>query len=167
MSRASRPSWRSARSSRWLALLIGLAIGAAVIWISHPAKIWSSLQQVDAAPLVAALLLNVPIVVLRAFRAQVILRFLGHQVSFRSMIPIQLVGQTSSTITPAASGDYVRAYMWRRTQAVPVRDGAAVVTFERIYSLFMLVAVALLLIALPRHGAIGWIAVAAGLVIAT
>jgi uncharacterized protein (TIRG00374 family) len=167
MSRASRPSWRSARSSRWLALLIGLAIGAAVIWISHPARIWASLQEVEVAPLLAALLLNVPVVALRAFRAQVILRSLGHRVSFRSMVPVQLVGQTSSTITPAASGDYVRAYMWRRTEAIPVRDGAAVVTFERIYSLFLLVAVALLLITLPRHGFIGWVGVAVGLAVAT
>jgi len=167
MSRPSRPSWRSARSSRWLALLIGLAIGAAVIWISHPAAIWESLREVDLVPLLGALLLNVPVVALRSFRAQVILRFLGYDVSFRSMISVQLVGQTSSTITPAASGDFVRAYMWRRTQAIPVRDGAAVVTFERIYSLFLLIAVALLLIALPRHGVIGWIGVAVGLVVAT
>jgi uncharacterized protein (TIRG00374 family) len=138
-----------------------------VIWISHPASIWESLQEVDLLPLLGALLLNVPVVALRSFRAQVVLRFLGHRVSFWSMIPVQLVGQTSSTITPAASGDYVRAYMWRRTQAIPVRDGAAVVTFERIYSLFLLVAVALLLITLPRHGVIGWVAVGIGLVVAT
>jgi uncharacterized protein (TIRG00374 family) len=167
MSRASRPSWRSARSSRWLSLLIGLAIGAAVIWISHPASIWESLREVHLLPLLGALLLNIPVVALRSFRAQVVLQFLGHRVSFWSMIPVQLVGQTSSTITPAASGDYIRAYMWRRTQLIPVRDGAAVVTFERIYSLFLLVAVALLLITLPRHGFIGWVAVAVGLVAAT
>lgn len=167
MSRASRRSWWSARSSRWLALLIGLAIGAVVIWISHPARIWESLQEVAPAPLLGALLLNVPVVALRAIRAQVILRFLGHRVSLRSMVPVQLVGQTSSTITPAASGDYVRAYIWRRTQTIPLRDGAAVVTFERVYSLYLLVVVALLLIILPRHGFVGWVGVGIGLAAAT
>ena len=73
------------------------------------------------------------------------------------MAPIQLVGQTSSTITPAASGDYVRAYLWRSSNSVPVRVGAAVVTFERLYSLFLMVAVSVLLILFPRHGVIGWI----------
>jgi uncharacterized protein (TIRG00374 family) len=42
-----------------------------------------------------------------------------------------------------------------------------VVTFERLFSLFLLVAVSVLLIVLPRHGVIGWIGVGAGLVLAT
>jgi len=115
----------------------------------------------------AALVLNVPVVWLRALRAQVLVRHLEHRVTMRAMLPIQLVGQTSSTITPAASGDYVRAYLWRSSSGVPLRTGAAVVTFERLYSLFLLVAVSILLIALPRHGVIGWIGVAIGLAAAT
>ena len=63
----------------------------------------------------------------------------------RAMLPIQLVGQTSSSLSPAASGDYVRAYLWRQTSGVPVRVGAAVVTFERLYSLGLLVVVCALL----------------------
>jgi len=114
-----------------------------------------------------ALALNVPVIWLRALRAQVIVRHLGHRVPMRSMAPIQLVGQTSSTITPAASGDYVRAYLWRSSNGVPVRVGAAVVTFERLYSLFLMVAVSVLLILFPRHGVVGWILVAIGLGIAT
>jgi len=104
---------------------------------------------------------------LRALRAQIIVRHLQFRVPMRSMLPIQLFGQTSSTITPAASGDYVRAYLWRSSSGVPVRVGAAVVTFERLYSLFLLAAVSVLLILLPRHGVIGWIGVAIGLAVAT
>ncbi len=118
-------------------------------------------------PLLLALLLNIPVVVLRAYRAQVLLGHLEHRVSMRAMLPIQLVGQTSSSLTPAASGDYVRAYLWRTSNGVPLRTGAAVVTFERLYSLFLLVAVSVLLISLPRHGVIGWVGVAAGLLLAT
>ena len=139
----------------------------AVIVISHPDRIWASLQQADLMPVLAALVLNVPVVWLRALRAQVLVRHLEHRVPMRAMLPIQLVGQTSSTITPAASGDYVRAYLWRSSSGVPLRTGAAVVTFERLYSLFLLVAVSILLIALPRHGVIGWIGVAIGLTAAT
>lgn len=139
----------------------------AVIAISHPDRIWASLQQADLMPLLGSLALNVPIVWLRALRAQVVVRHLDHRVPMRSMLPIQLVGQASSTITPAASGDYVRAYLWRSSNDVPVRDGAAVVTFERLYSLFLLVAVSLLLIVFPRRGVIGWVIVAIGLGLAT
>jgi len=138
-----------------------------VVAISHPDRIWASLQQVDPGPLLWALLLNVPIVLLRAYRAQVYIAALKHPVSMRAMVPIQLVGQTSSSLTPAASGDYVRAYLWRQSNGVPLRVGAAVVTFERIYSLGLLAAVSVLLILLPRHGVVGWVGVALGLILAT
>ncbi|TMD34204.1 MAG: flippase-like domain-containing protein [Chloroflexi bacterium] len=137
-------AWVRNRPRTLLATIIGLAIGVVVIWVSHPAAILESLGEVDPLPLLGALLLNVPVVALRAVRAQVVLRFLGHTVSFRSMLPVQLVGQTSSTVTPAASGDYLRAYIWRRQHDIPVRAGAAVVTFERLYSLFLLLALAVL-----------------------
>ena len=150
-----------------LATLLGLALAVVVIWVSHPDRIWSSLQQVDPVPLLFALLLNVPIVVLRAYRAQLIVGRLNFRVPMRAMLPIQLVGQTSSSLTPAASGDYVRAYLWRQSNQVPLRVGAAVVTFERVFSLFLLVAVSVLLILLPRHGVAGWIGVGVGLLLAT
>jgi uncharacterized protein (TIRG00374 family) len=118
-------------------------------------------------PLLLALVLNVPLIVLRAYRAQLFVGHLNYHVSMRAMLPIQLVGQTSSSLTPAASGDYVRAYLWRQSNQVPLRVGAAVVTFERLYSLGLLVAVSVLLIVLPRHGAIGWVGVGVGLVLAT
>lgn len=167
MTGSTRARIRSIARRPVVGVLIGLAIAAAVIWISRPASIWEAIREADLAPLLAAVLLNVPIVLLRALRAQVALRFLGHRISLRSMIPVQLVGQTSSTVTPAASGDYVRAYMWRRAESIPVRDGAAVVTFERLYSLFLLAVVGVLLITLAGHGWLGWIAVAVGLGVAT
>jgi len=150
-----------------LAAVVGVAIAAVVIAISHPDRVWGSLQQAGLMPLLGALVLNVPVIWLRAYRAQVIVSHLQYRVPMRSMLPIQLFGQTSSTITPAASGDFVRAYMWRSSHGVPLRVGAAVVTFERLYSLFLLAAVSVLLIVLPRHGVAGWVGVAAGLVLAT
>ncbi len=170
MIESTQTFWSRARSikrSRIVAAAVGLAIGAAVLWVSHPATIWESLQEAEALPVLGALLLNVPVVTLRALRAKVVLGFLGYGLSLMEMIPVQLVGQTSSSITPAASGDYVRAYIWRRTHEIPLRAGATVVTFERLYSLFLLVAVAVLLIVLPRHGWFGWVLVAIGLVAAT
>ena len=154
------------KPARIVATLVGVAIAVAVIAISHPDRILASLQTVDAMPLLIALLLNIPIVGLRAYRAQVFLDHLDHHVSMRAMLPIQLVGQTSSSLTPAASGDYVRAYLWRQSNRVPLRVGAAVVTFERLYSLWLLAAVSVLLILLPRHGVIGWALVVVGLALA-
>lgn len=142
-------------------------LAAVVILLSHPASIWSSLQHVDALTVVGALVLNVPVVALRALRAGVVIAHLGYRIPLGSQLRIQLIGTTTSSLTPAASGDYIRAYIWRRDHGAPLRVGAAVVTFERLYSLGLMLAVALLLITLPRHGAIGWFGVALGLGAAT
>jgi uncharacterized protein (TIRG00374 family) len=150
-----------------LGFVLGAALVVGVILISHPDRVWSSVQEVDGLPLLGALALNVPVILLRALRAQIIVGHLNYRVPMRHMLPVQLVGQTSSTLTPAASGDFVRAYLWRRSDRVPLRVGAAVVAFERLYSLSLLIAVSVLLITLPRRGIVGWIAVAVGLTLAT
>ena len=147
--------------------VLGIALAVGVIAISHPDRVWASAQEVDGLPLLGALALNIPVILLRALRAQLIVGHLKYRVPMRHMLPIQLVGQTSSSLTPAASGDFVRAYLWRRSDGVPLRVGAAGVAFERLYSLGLLVAVSVLLITLPRHGIFGWFGVAIGLTLAS
>src|SRR5581483_9511885 len=46
--------------------------------------------------------------------------------------------QTLSSLTPAASGDLVRAFMWRRDDGVPGATGVAAVVYERVLSLVLL-----------------------------
>ncbi len=142
---------------------VGIALAVVVIWLSHPASVWASLQQVNPLTVLAALLLNIPVVALRALRAEVVLAHLGYRIPVGSQLRAQLIGTTTSSLTPAASGDYIRAYIWRRDHGAPLRVGAAVVTFERLYSLGLMLTVAVLLITLPRHGVIGWLGVAVGL----
>ncbi|HUY73668.1 MAG TPA: lysylphosphatidylglycerol synthase transmembrane domain-containing protein [Candidatus Baltobacterales bacterium] len=146
---------------------MGVALGVVVIAFSHPASIWASLQHVNPLSVLAALLLNIPVVGLRALRAGVVIAHLGHRIPFGSQLRTQLIGTTTSSLTPAASGDYMRAYIWRRDHGVPLRVGAAVVTFERVFSLGLMLVVAVLLITLPRHGTIGWLGVGVGLGAAT
>jgi uncharacterized protein (TIRG00374 family) len=155
------------RRTRALPTLIGLTLIVVLLVVSHPARTWSAIQQSAPWSLAVALAVNIPIVFLRTLRTDVILRRWDFHVPMRTLLPIQLIGQTSSTLTPAASGDYVRAYMWRSSSDVPVRIGAAVVTFERLYSLGLMIVLAVLLITLPRHGVIGWVGVAIGLALAT
>lgn len=140
---------------------------AAVVYLSHPAAILPKLQRLGPWTVVEVLLLNLPVLGLRTWRADLVLRRLGHRVPLARMLAVQLVGQTSSTITPAASGDFVRAWLWRRDDQVPLSAGAATVVFERFYSFGLLVALAVLLISFPRLGPAGWVMVAAGLTVAT
>lgn len=160
---------RSGRSTALRRYVVPISISVALIvvltLISRPREILQSLTETHLWAVGAAVLVNVPIVFLRAVRTDLLLRPSDFKLKYSLLLGVQLIGQTSSSITPAASGDIVRAYLWRRGANVPLRVGAAVVAFERIYSLGLMIALALLLIALPRHGWLGWAGVAIGLAI--
>ncbi len=146
-----------------LPLSISLVLIVVLAIVSRPREIVQSLDEAHAWAIGAAILVNVPIVFLRSVRTDLLLRSSDFKLKYSLLIGVQLVGQTSSSITPAASGDIVRAYLWRQRANVPLRVGGAVVAFERIYSLGLMIALAILLILLPRHGWIGWAGVAIGL----
>ena len=129
-------------ASRLLGAGLGLAAVGVVVWLAHPRQILNSLDDLSPVYLVLALLLNVPLVLVRALRALFVVRRLGHRPTLLRMLPVQLLGQTSSSMSPAASGDLVRAYLWRRHEGVPIPDGVAAVAFERILGLLLLAAVA-------------------------
>jgi len=73
-----------------------------VVYFSHPAQILPKLQRLGPVTIREVLLLNIPVLVLRIWRADLVLRRLGHRVPLLRVLAVQLVGQTSSTLTPAA-----------------------------------------------------------------
>jgi len=147
--------------------VVGAVLSVAMLLLAlaivHPLTIASLLGQIRPEYAVVALLLNVPVTVVRALRADVAVRHFGCAVPFRRMLAVQLVGQTYSALSPAATGDLVRAYLWKRDQDLPYAQGVAVVSFERVYSLGLMALVAALLVLLPRHGAWAWGLVGLGL----
>jgi uncharacterized membrane protein YbhN (UPF0104 family) len=85
-------------------------------------------------PLAAVVLLNVVATWLRASRSQIVLNALGHRVDWLRMVGTQLAGQTLSWVSPAAAGDFVRPYLWRSHDRVPLTPGVVTVLYERIFS---------------------------------
>jgi uncharacterized membrane protein YbhN (UPF0104 family) len=85
-------------------------------------------------PVVAAVALNVVLTWLRAARSQVVLNTLGHRVGRLRMAGTQLAGQTLSWVSPVAAGDFVRPYLWRSHDGVPLTPGMITVLYERIFS---------------------------------
>ncbi|HVC99883.1 MAG TPA: lysylphosphatidylglycerol synthase transmembrane domain-containing protein [Candidatus Dormibacteraeota bacterium] len=163
MAVARRTIRARARRGQALAMVLGLVMVGAVVYLSHPAAIVPKLQRLGLGTVLEVLALNLPVLGLRSWRADLILRRLGQRVPIHRMLAVQLVGQTSSALTPAASGDFVRAWLWRRDDEVPLATGAATVVFERSFSFGLLIAVAVLLVAFPRFGLPGWALVATGL----
>lgn len=132
--------WRSLMTSRRLAALVGVGVLGLLLWRAGPAQVWTTLTRLSLPALLLTLLLNVPVTAVRALRTRLVLDRLGHPVGWPSLVRAQLAGQTLSSLTPAASGDLVRAWLWRRDDDVPGTAGVAAVVYERIASLALLLA---------------------------
>jgi uncharacterized membrane protein YbhN (UPF0104 family) len=132
--------WRSLVTSRRLAALVGVGVLGLLLWRAGPTQVWAALTRLSLPALLLTLLLNVPVTAVRALRTRLILTRLGHPVGWASLVRAQLAGQTLSSLTPAASGDLVRAWLWRRDDDVPGTAGVAAVVYERIASLALLLA---------------------------
>jgi len=132
--------WRSLVTSHRVSALVGVGVMGLLLWRAGPAHVWAALTRLSLPALLLTLLLNVPVTLVRAARTRLILDRLGHRVGWASLVRAQLAGQTLSSLTPAASGDLVRAWLWRRDDDVPATGGVAAVVYERIVSLALLVA---------------------------
>jgi uncharacterized membrane protein YbhN (UPF0104 family) len=163
VSEGETPRW-----SRRRLLLAGLqiavlAISALAIFllvrkvVESPGGI-STPAHISWGLLAFSILLNVPTTLLRALRSRLLLRRVGHDVPFLRLNGVNLAGQTLSWITPAATGDLSRPYLWRNRDAVPVSAGVAVVLYERFVTLLQLGVVGGVLAALvylPAMAAVG------------
>jgi uncharacterized protein (TIRG00374 family) len=133
--------WRKLMTSRRTAALVGVGVLGVLLWRAGPTHVWAALTRLSIPALLLTIGLNVPITLVRAARTRLILDRLGHRVGWWSLMRAQLAGQTLSNLTPAASGDLVRAWLWRRDDEVPATKGVAVVVYERILSLALLIAI--------------------------
>jgi uncharacterized membrane protein YbhN (UPF0104 family) len=118
-------------------------------------------------PLAGALALNVVATWLRSERSQIVLNSLGHRIGRLRMAGTQLAGQTLSWASPAAAGDFVRPYLWRSHDGVPLTPGVVTVLYERIFSFGQLAVIGAACMAPFVFGgpALAAVAVAAGVLL--
>jgi len=129
---------RTLVTSHRLAGVVGLGVLGVLLWRAGPDDVADALRTLSVPALLATIALNVPITLVRNLRTRLILRRLGHRVGWWRLTRSQLAGQTLSNLTPAASGDLVRAWMWRRDDGVPGSTGVAAVVYERVLSFVLL-----------------------------
>ncbi|HEY7374387.1 MAG TPA: lysylphosphatidylglycerol synthase transmembrane domain-containing protein [Polyangia bacterium] len=122
-------------------LQVGLAVAvvAFVVVRSHPSELWRVLQDVDARRALAALLLNVPVLLLAPLRSYLVYRRLGHSVAAGVVVPTTIVGFVAGGLTPGASGELLRAQSLRDRAAVSFHDVVTAVVYERALSVYVLV----------------------------
>jgi uncharacterized membrane protein YbhN (UPF0104 family) len=118
----------------WLpisALLLGF-----VVWRSRPWEL-AAVQGIDPLPLLAALALDVPVVLLWAVRSRLLMTRVGHPLSTRELLPVVSFANTINNLTPASSGEVLRALILRDRYGVPYRHSAAVIVVERLWAIWI------------------------------
>lgn len=143
---------RSLLRSRTFAIAVGVGLTALLLWRIGFDRVAQSLAHANLPLVAAAVALNVPVVLLRTWRSHLLLKRLGARVPPWRLATSGVVGLTLSGITPAAGGDLVRAYLWRRDDGVPVHSGALVVVVERIGALGLMGLLGLSTLALELSG---------------
>lgn len=123
-----------------LSVLYGLALVflSLVIWRSRVWEAGDSFERVGAATIVAVPLLSLLVAPPLALRGREILATLGYRVKAAALIPVSFYGNTVGFLTPAASGELLRPSMLERGFGVPIARGAAVVLYERLFSMYMM-----------------------------
>jgi uncharacterized membrane protein YbhN (UPF0104 family) len=111
---------------------------ALVIWRS---RVWEAGDEIDDVSLVALALvplLAIPPALPLALRSREILRVLGYRFSAVSLVPSSYYGNTVGFLTPASSGELLRPSLLERRFGVPPARGAALVLYERLFSMYLM-----------------------------
>lgn len=137
----------------WLPITIGLL--GLVLWRSRPWEAGNRLGSVDGRPLLAAVLLNLVVMLLWAIRSADLLGAARRPVGVVPLVPMTALANTINNLTPGSVGELLRLYLLRQRHGVDYQTGAAVVLIERI------VAIAYL----AGSAALAWVAYQAGIAI--
>lgn len=116
-----------------------LTIFTFLAWRLDIDSLLDAIAEIDAATAIAVVALNLVTASLFGLRSHVALRRLGHDLPFDLVLAAAVVGNVAGALTPASSGELLRAVALKSHANVSYKDGAALVVFERGLSLYMLV----------------------------
>lgn len=118
--------------------LISIVLLGLVAWRSKAWELGDRLGDADPRPIVAAILLNLVILVAWAARSSNLLAGAGRPVPVVPLIPMTAFANTINNITPGSAGELVRLYLLRAQHGVDYTTGAAVVLIERVVAIVLL-----------------------------
>ena len=98
----------------------------------------TAIRSADLAFVLAAFSLNIPIAVLFVLRSHLVLLRLGHRVEPRVLISAVILGNVAGSLTPASTGELLRATALRGHAQIPTSDSIALVLFERALSVYLM-----------------------------
>lgn len=119
---------------RYLWIPISAALLAFVVVRTRPWDIGDLGLPLDPLPLLLALALDVPVVLLWAVRSRSLMAGIGFPLTLRDLVPIVSFANTISNLTPASAGEALRAWVLRDRHGVPLTSAAAVILVERLWA---------------------------------
>ena len=124
---------------RWYVYVpVSVLLLAVVIVRAQP---WNALDRLGRMPietLVGAVVLSLSMIIVWADRSAALLAGVGHALSRATVIPIVAFANTVNNLTPASSGEALRAVVLRERHGVPIRRSAPTILMERIYALYLM-----------------------------
>lgn len=110
---------------------ISLTLLGLIAWRARPWEAGERLGTADWRPIVAALLLNLVIVLVWAIRSAGLLAGAGRPVPIVRLVPMTAFANTINNVTPGSVGELARLYLLRAHHGVDYTTGGAVVVIER------------------------------------
>ena len=153
----------------WLPVSVGLLV--LLVWRTRPWEASALAGRLDLLPLVGAVALNVLIVAAWAVRSAGLMRAVGYPLSFRRLVPVVSFANTVNNLTPASTGEVLRAVILKRRYAIPYERSTAVILAERFWAILIMLATALaasigtIVPAGPALVVAAWVAAAAVIVL--
>lgn len=97
---------------RWLLRLLGPALLAYILWRNQDQLpvIWESLRGIHWPPMILAIVLMAPFVLLKGWRWQVILEDLGQRPPWRNLSFYYVLGIFLGSAMPGQAGDFMKAW---------------------------------------------------------
>ncbi len=124
-------SWTDLKSKFIVSLVFGLLVLAALAFVSDLPQTLTALAHFDWAYLPLVLLLTFLNYSLRFVKWQWYLRLIGARPPLERSLSI-FASAMSMVMTPAKVGEFLKAYMLRVTDAVPIARSAPIILAERI-----------------------------------
>jgi uncharacterized protein (TIRG00374 family) len=119
----------------WLLYALAVAFLALVVWRSRIWDAGDTLRDVRPGTIALVPLVSLVIAIPLAWRERQILSSLRYHFTAWALAPIAYYGNTVGFMTPASSGELLRPALFSRAFGVPVSRAAAIVLFERLFSM--------------------------------
>lgn len=116
-------------------LALSLAILAAIVAYSNPATLAGLLAKSNHAYIIVGFLISLAAILLGVLKWKVLL----NGVSFRELVPIQILGFTISNFTPGKAAEPAKAVLLKAAKDISVSSSLASIIWERIMDVIVLI----------------------------